>query len=70
MEHPFLNVIFLNDASVHLAAGLPSAIAAKLVKPDTPVVAIVGDGGFMMNSQASISELIIKLFHCIRSGLK
>ena len=34
-----------------MGAGLPSAMAAKLVEPDRPVVAICGDGGFMMNSQ-------------------
>ena len=28
--------------------GVPAAIAAKLAKPDKPVVAICGDGGFMM----------------------
>jgi acetolactate synthase-1/2/3 large subunit len=31
-------------------AGLPSAMAAHLVCPDRPVVAVCGDGGFMMNS--------------------
>ena len=34
-----------------LFAGLPSAMAAKLVKPDVAVMAVVGDGGFLMNSQ-------------------
>lgn len=28
--------------------GLPAAIAAKLCRPDTPVCAVVGDGGFLM----------------------
>ena len=28
--------------------GIPAAIAAKLVKPDRPVLACVGDGGFLM----------------------
>lgn len=32
-------------------AGLPSAIAARLVRPRQAVVAVVGDGGFLMNSQ-------------------
>lgn len=31
--------------------GLPAAIGAKLANPDREVVAIVGDGGFQMNSQ-------------------
>ena len=34
-----------------MGAGLPSAIGAKLVHPDVPVVSVCGDGGFMMNSQ-------------------
>jgi acetolactate synthase-1/2/3 large subunit len=34
-----------------MGAGLPSAIAAKLVHPRRKVVAVCGDGGFMMNSQ-------------------
>ncbi len=31
--------------------GLPAAIAAKLARPDRPVLAVLGDGGFSMNSQ-------------------
>ena len=31
--------------------GLPSAMAARLVEPDKKVLAVCGDGGFMMNSQ-------------------
>src|ERR1700741_1645454 len=34
-----------------MGAGLPSAIAAKLIHPKTKVMAVCGDGGFMMNSQ-------------------
>ena len=34
-----------------MGAGLPSAMAARLVYPDRKVMAICGDGGFMMNSQ-------------------
>jgi acetolactate synthase-1/2/3 large subunit len=34
-----------------MGAGLPSAMAAKLVHPGRKVMAIAGDGGFMMNSQ-------------------
>ena len=30
---------------------LPGAIAAQLVKPDQKVVAICGDGGFLMDAQ-------------------
>lgn len=39
--------------------GLPSAIGAALAEPGTPVVAVVGDGGLLMNIQelATLSEL-------------
>ena len=45
------NTVFLDNALATMGAGLPSAMAAKMVKPEVPVVAICGDGGFMMNSQ-------------------
>ena len=31
--------------------GLPSALATKLIYPERKVIAVCGDGGFMMNSQ-------------------
>src|SRR6185295_2797637 len=34
-----------------MGISLPGAIAAKLVHPDRRVVALCGDGGFLMNSQ-------------------
>ena len=45
------NTVLLDNALATMGAGLPSAIAAKLVHPDRQVMAICGDGGFMMNSQ-------------------
>jgi len=45
------NTVLLDNALATMGAGLPSAIAAKIVKPERNVVAIAGDGGFMMNSQ-------------------
>ncbi|GBE14134.1 MAG TPA: acetolactate synthase large subunit [Proteobacteria bacterium] len=45
------NTVLLDNALATMGAGLPSAMAAKLVHPDRPVMAICGDGGFMMNSQ-------------------
>jgi acetolactate synthase-1/2/3 large subunit len=45
------NTILLDNALATMGAGLPAAIAAKMVYPDRNVVAICGDGGFMMNSQ-------------------
>lgn len=40
---------------------MPSAIASKLVYPDRPVMAICGDGGFMMNSQELETAVRLKL---------
>ncbi len=45
------NTVLLDNALATMGAGLPSAMAAKMVNPDRKVVAICGDGGFMMNSQ-------------------
>jgi acetolactate synthase I/II/III large subunit len=45
------NTVLLDNALATMGAGFPSALAAKLVYPDRKVVAICGDGGFMMNSQ-------------------
>lgn len=45
------NTLLLDNALATMGAGLPSAMAAKLVLPNRRVVAIAGDGGFMMNSQ-------------------
>ncbi|GJL74557.1 acetolactate synthase large subunit [Nitrosomonas sp.] len=45
------NTILLDNALATMGAGLPSAMAASLICPEKKVVAICGDGGFMMNSQ-------------------
>ncbi|MEM7235794.1 MAG: acetolactate synthase large subunit, partial [Planctomycetota bacterium] len=45
------NTVLLDNALATMGAGLPSAMAAKMVHPDRSVTAICGDGGFMMNSQ-------------------
>ncbi len=45
------NTFILDNALATMGAGLPSGIAAKMVNPDKRVLAIVGDGGFMMNSR-------------------
>ncbi len=45
------NTLLLDNALATMGAGLPSAIAAKIVCPERKVVTVVGDGGFMMNSQ-------------------
>lgn len=45
------NTVLLDNALASMGAGLPSAMAAKIVHPQRMVTAICGDGGFMMNSQ-------------------
>jgi acetolactate synthase-1/2/3 large subunit len=45
------NTVLLDNSLATMGAGLPAAIAAKIVYPERKVMAICGDGGFMMNSQ-------------------
>lgn len=45
------NTVLLDNALATMGAGLPSAMASAMVYPDRKVMAICGDGGFMMNSQ-------------------
>ncbi len=45
------NTVLLDNALASMGAGLPSAMAAKIALPRRKVVAVCGDGGFMMNSQ-------------------
>jgi acetolactate synthase-1/2/3 large subunit len=45
------NTLLLDNALATMGAGLPSAIMAALLYPNRRVLAVCGDGGFMMNSQ-------------------
>jgi acetolactate synthase-1/2/3 large subunit len=45
------NTVLLDNALASMGAGLPSAMAAALLFPKRKVVAVCGDGGFLMNSQ-------------------
>lgn len=45
------NTLLLDNALATMGAGLPSAMAAKQLRPNQKVVSINGDGGFLMNSQ-------------------
>ena len=45
------NTVLLDNALATMGAGLPSAMASAIVYPERKVLAICGDGGFMMNSQ-------------------
>lgn len=46
-----IHSLLLDNALATMGAGLPAAIAAKIVHPEKQVIAVCGDGGFMMNSQ-------------------
>lgn len=45
------NTLLLDNALATMGAGLPTAFTAKLIDPSKKVIAVCGDGGFMMNSQ-------------------
>lgn len=45
------NTVLLDNALATMGAGLPSAMEAARLYPRRKVMAICGDGGFMMNSQ-------------------
>jgi acetolactate synthase-1/2/3 large subunit len=45
------NSLLLDNALATMGAGLPSAMAAALLNPHKRVLAICGDGGFMMSAQ-------------------
>lgn len=48
-EYP--NTCLISNGFASMGIAVPGAIAAKIVYPDRAVVAVTGDGGFMMNSQ-------------------
>lgn len=45
------NTLLLDNALATMGAGLPSAMMAAMLNPNKRVLAVCGDGGFMMNSQ-------------------
>jgi acetolactate synthase-1/2/3 large subunit len=45
------NTLLLDNALATMGAGLPSAMMAAMLFPERHVLAVCGDGGFMMNSQ-------------------
>jgi acetolactate synthase-1/2/3 large subunit len=55
------NTILLDNALATMGAGLPSAMAAKLLYPDRSILAICGDGGFMMSSMELETAVRLKL---------
>lgn len=57
----FPNTVLLDNALATMGAGLPSAMMAALLHPNRRVMAICGDGGFMMNSQEIETAVRLKL---------
>lgn len=55
------NTLLLDNALATMGAGLPSAMCVKLLHPERNVVAVCGDGGFMMNSQELETAVRLKL---------
>ena len=45
------NSVIISNGFAAMGISIPGAIAAKLVHPDRKVIALCGDGGFLMNSQ-------------------
>ena len=55
------NTLLLDNALATMGAGLPSAMMAALLYPERRVLAVCGDGGFMMNSQELETAVRLKL---------
>ena len=55
------NTLLLDNALATMGAGLPSAMMAALLYPKRRVMAVCGDGGFMMNSQELETAMRLKL---------
>jgi len=55
------NTVLLDNALATMGAGLPSAMMAAMLYPERRVVAVCGDGGFMMNSQELETALRLEL---------
>ena len=55
------NTVLLDNALATMGAGLPSAMMSAMLYPERKVVAICGDGGFMMNSQEMETAVRLRL---------
>ncbi|MCK8786624.1 acetolactate synthase large subunit [Roseomonas sp. NAR14] len=55
------NTLLLDNALATMGAGLPSAMMASMLYPERRVMAVCGDGGFMMNSQEMETAVRLRL---------
>jgi len=62
----------LGPTSGAMGYGVPSAVAAKVVHPERPVVAFCGDGGFMMTGQelaTAVQYDLAVIFIVVNNGM-
>jgi acetolactate synthase-1/2/3 large subunit len=55
------NSCIISNGLASMGIALPGAIAAKLVYPDRKILAVCGDGGFLMNVQELETAVRLKL---------
>jgi acetolactate synthase I/II/III large subunit len=55
------NTLLLDNALATMGAGLPAAIMAAMLYPQRRVLAVCGDGGFLMNSQEMETAVRLRL---------
>ncbi|MFP4654674.1 MAG: acetolactate synthase large subunit [Methanohalobium sp.] len=69
------NTVQISNGLASMGFALPGAIAAKLVYPEKRVVAVAGDGGFMMNVQELETakrlgcDLVVVIFNDSKYGV-
>lgn len=54
------NTCIISNGFAAMGIAIPGALAAKLINPNKKVVAVTGDGGFMMNCQELETALRVK----------
>jgi acetolactate synthase-1/2/3 large subunit len=61
------NTVIISNGFASMGIAVPGAIAAALVHPDRHVVALSGDGGFLMNSQEleTAIRLGVRVVFCV-----
>jgi acetolactate synthase-1/2/3 large subunit len=55
------NTCLISNGFAAMGIGLPGAVAAKLLFPERRVVAVTGDGGFLMNAQELETAVRLRL---------
>lgn len=55
------NTVIISNGFAAMGIAVPGAISAKLAKPDKNIVAVTGDGGFLMNAQEIETAKRLKL---------